>query len=391
MSLWWTWGGDVVSTSDAEENAPSLWSGGIEWDGDAPVKGYWQTSEAATARTGEPKVSIAVGGRWVANVIRSASWRLGRSEWLSVLSPSTASFSVEGAVDWEPMAEVVIGVMSDVTDQHSDALWVGYLDATRELHEPPARVTTSAACVDVVGRLGQAGVPDEFPTLQWPRSGVGPLIEAVAALAGTYVSVVDDSTLATDDPVVLEYEDGETLLAFVNRVEQGDNLSLFLRGSGRLVVVRRYYLSAPDLDPAPATVTLSGADLPATWEVETSPTSVYNHWGGQGFALTASMSASREAYGQRTYSGIPEGGGVGYDLLAASGVTDQPRPMLASSDIPITDLGHPALFLDPADWLVLDGTTYQALSVEHSVEPGRRWRAGVTGDPTQPLLREASE
>lgn len=385
------WGGDVVSTSDAEENAPSLWSGGIEWDGDAPVKGYWQTSAAATARTGEPKVSIAVGGVWVANVIRSASWRLGRSEWLSVLSPSTASFSVEGAVDWEPMAEVVIGVMSDVTDQHSDALWVGYLDATRELHEPPARVTTSAACVDVVGRMGQSAVPDEFPTMQWPRSGVGHLIEAAAAAAGTYVRVEDDSTLATDDPSVGAFEAGETLLGFIGRVEAADNLNLFPRGDGSLVVVRRWYVSAPDLDPAPETVALSGSDLPATWEVETSPTSVTNHWGGQGFTLTASMAASREAYGQRTFSGIPEDASNGYDLLAASGVTDQPRPMLASSDIPITDLSHPALFLDPADWVLLDGRTYQALSVEHSVEPGRRWRVGVTGDPTQPLLREASE
>lgn len=371
-------------------NYPSLWSGGVEWNaadiGDG-TQAYWQSSANATARTGKPDIGIAVGGDPVTNTIRSASWQLGRSEWLSVLTPGSASFEVEGAVTFDPMDEVVIGVMSDTTTEHSDPLWVGYVDSIRATTETSGRIVTSVSCVDSVGRLGQAVAPASFPDALFPNSGIAPSIELAAAEVGLSVDVVDDSVFAQDDPTIYQPQAGETMLEWLNRMEAADNFNLFGRGDGRLVVQRRWYVSAPDLDPAPTPVALTGGDTPSTWTVERSPTSVVNDF-GEDWATTAAMETSQARYGKRSYV-PPSVDANNYDLLIASGVMNDPRPVLSSADLPITDLGDAVLFLDPNDWVTLDSETYQVLSIQHSVEPGHRWRVSVTGDTTQVALHEA--
>lgn len=258
MSLWWLWGGGTATAGDSEENAPSLWSGGVAWGtAIASRRGYWQSGAVATERTGTPHLSIAVAGVWLNNDIRQASWDLGRSGWFDPLQASAASLEFEGEVDASVMDSVVIGVMSDVTNQHSDPLWVGYVDTINTTTEPSGRVTTSVSCIDWAGRLGQSPTADEFPIVLFPNGGIGPTIEAVAEQAGTILVVEDDSVFASEDPTATDFEDGETVLGFINRVETEDNLNVFSRGDGKLVIQRRWYVSAPDLDPAPTPVAIT--------------------------------------------------------------------------------------------------------------------------------------
>lgn len=390
MSLWWMWGGESSpAVGAAEVNFPSLWSGGVTWEAAAAgtgTQGYWQSSANATARAGIPHLSVAVGGGAVRHTVRHASFGCGKSEWLGSVQPSSASVEVEGAFTFAPMQEVVFGVLSDTTDQHSDALWVGYVDDINATTETSGRVVSSVSCIDVIGRLGQAKVPDTFPVATFPDSGIATTIEMAAAATGTYLVVEDDSVFSQDDGTIVDFEDGETLVGFLNRCEQADNLNLFCLGSGKLVIQRRWYEGSPDLDPAPTPVVLSGTDAPSTWTRRTSPTTIVNHWGDAGFTLTAAMSESRETYGQRTYASIPEDGSNGYQQLVDTGVMNESRPLLSGASFHVTDLGHAALFLDPNDWVTLDGDTYQVLSTQHDVDPGRRWSVTITGDSTQALL-----
>jgi hypothetical protein len=375
------------STSAAEDNYPSLWSGGVTWedeDAGTGTQAYWQTVADPTTRTGFPEISVAIGGEPVTGTIRSASWQLGRSEWLSVLPPGAASFEVEGEVAFDVMDTVVVGVMSDTTDEHSSALWGGYVDSIRTTHETSGRIVTSVGCIDLIGRLGQSAVPEwTYGSL---TSSVGSLIESVCADVGTPVVVVDNTTSASPTNV-FEFEEGESVLGFLNRIEQTNNLSIFVRGDGGMVLVNRWYVE-PEV--APTAAELTGASTPATWTTETTPTSVINDLSEDvvGVASSAALT-SQETYGKRSYSIPDEADGTAWSLLSDSGVLLDPRS-LASADFPITDLGHAALFLDPSDWVELDEETYQVLSVQHSVEPGHNWRVSITGDSTQVALLEAS-
>lgn len=386
MSLPWMWGAYSTTAGDAEVNYPSLWGGGWTWQPAGSGTGtqfYWQTTAAPTDRTGEPEISIAIGGVPVRHTVRSAGWQLGRSEWLSVLQPGGASFEVEGPVTGSVMDTVVIGVLSDTTDQHSAPLWCGYVDDISTTTDASGRVTTSVSCVDVVGRLGQADTPASFPSVSTTLAGY---LEAVAEQAGTQLVVIDDSVLSGDSGSLFSFQDDETVLGFLNRSEQADNYNLFLRGDGKLALQRRWYQDSPDLDPAPDAVSLTGADAPTRWTVRDSPTTVFNDLPAN-YASTAAQAASQLAYGRRSY-GAPTEDYNGWDQMLGTGILNGPRPLLAGADLPVTDLSHPALFLDPGDWAVVDGTTYQVLSVSHQVEPGRRWSVSITGDSTQPLLRQ---
>ncbi len=386
MSLWFLQGLSSSSSSTSETNYPSLWSGGVTWeaaDAGTGTQAYWQTSAAPTARIGKPDISIAVAGVPVTNTIRSASWQLGRGEWLSVLTPGAASFEIEGAVTFGPMDEVVIGVMSDTTDEHSDALWVGYVDTPSETTETSGRVTTSVSCVDLVGRFGQAPAPDDgIPASMVPT--LSDWLEYIAADSGAYTEAVDDSGFAFR-VITFAFEDGETALSAINRLERQENANVFVRGDGRFVIQRRYYDFEPDRDPAPTPVALSSADAPATWTTELPPTSVVNDWGDL-FATTSTQRASRLRYGRRPATAEDT---AGWDALISTDLLLEPRLQLSSADLPVTDLGDAILFLDPNDWVTLDGETYQVLSVQHSVEPGHRWRVSIAGDTTQVALHEA--
>lgn len=377
MSLWFLQGLASSSTSAAEANAPSIWSGGVTWGGSAPEKGYWQTTAAATDRTGEPAPSVAVGGLLVTGALRRASWQLGREQWLSSLTPASASLEFEGAVTFDPMAEVVIGAMSSVTDQHSDALWVGYVDDVVEDHDVPDRITTSVSCTDVVGLLGQARAPGGT----W-QGTLAEVVEGVTAECDVPLQVIDTGR-GWDWPLIGTRTSGESALSFVNRAEQAVNAIMVLVGSGRLVA--RHRVAAPTSDMG-TQATLDAAAGLAGWSVSRSPVNVVNWWGDPGYD-TAAARASRVAYGMRSYEPDLSMQALDSwsDLIFSDVMTDL-RPLLASASFHVTDLGQASLFLDPLDWAALDGDDWQVMSVAHSVEPGGRWDVSITADQTQVAL-----
>lgn len=368
------WGGDAATVGTPEVNAPSLWSGGIRWDGAAPEAGYWQSSANPTDRTGVPDISIAIGGELSLSVCRSASWSLGRQEWLSVLQPAGASLEIEGAVTFDPMTEVVIGVMSDTTDQHSASLWVGYAETLSETTDASGRVTTNVSCVDVIGRLGQA----RMPSGSWTGT-LAEVVEAIGLELAVPLQVIDEGR-GYEYPVGGTRTSGETALSFVNRCEQGSNALLALRGDGRLEAVHRVAILPEDV---PTPTPLTGSDIAADWTRERSPTNVVNWWGDAGWDTTAAA-ASRRSYGPRTYE--PDRSLELLDSwvdLIFSDILVTPRWQLASARFPIKDLGQPALFLDPLGWVTLDGTDWQVMSVQHDVRPGHSWTTTITADQTQ--------
>lgn len=388
MSLWWMTGAYSTTTGASETNYPSLWSGGWTWEdagSGTGTQGYWQSSENPTDRTGVPQLSVALAGEPVLHTVRRASFGGGKSGWLTQVQPSTASIEVEGEVAADVMSEVVIAVLSTVTDQHSAALWVGYVDDVSRTTDASGHVVTSVSCIDVIGRLGQATVPDDYPSLGYPDSSLADFIEATAAGVGTSLVVEDDSTLAIDSGTVSDYEDGETVLAYLNRVEQADNLNLFALGSGRLAIQRRWYVSSPDLDPAPTPVDLDAAAPPSAWTERLSPTSVLNAWGAD-FPATPAMTASRLAYGKR--ASVPPDDNDGWGQMIGTGLLNSPRWLLDSASFPIEDLAHAALFVGPNHWVTLGGRDWQVLSVRHEVNPGHDWTMTLTGDSTQPLLHQ---
>jgi hypothetical protein len=378
VSLWWLWGDgiDTPSVGEAEANYPSLWSGGVEWNaadiGDG-TQGYWQTSPNAAARTGKPNIAIAVGGTGVTNTFRSANWQLGRTDWFSTLTPSSASFEVEGAVSFEPMATVVIGVMSDTTDEHSDSLWVGYVDTISETTETSGRIVTSVQCVDVVGLLGQAQVTEDITI----NDKLPATVEALAAAAGVPLSVDDrwDSGSLLSGTL----EAGNTYLSGINTAEQSNNTMLVLLGNGKLAAFARDSLPLSPID-------LDADDPPAEWTRSKSPTSVINDWvdGAASWGThPTDAAASIATYGLRAYTAdIAWLVGSNYDSLVGSDVLLDPRWQLTNVRTPIRDLGQPTLFLDPLDAITLDEQDWQVLAVQHSVEPGHRWTVTFSGDLT---------
>lgn len=386
----WGWGGSAASAGVAEDNYPSLWSGGWTWEVAASgtgTQGYWQSSANPTDRTGLPELSVAIGGAPVRHTVLRASFSLGQSGWLDTIQPSSASLEVEGEVEGEVMDEVVIALMSDVTTEHSAPLWVGYVDDISTTTDTGGRVTSSVSLIDIVGRLGQAPAPETPDFASTTGGNLAEYIEYVALEAGVLTYVVDDSiqgvSLFSHD-----FDDDDTALAAIARLETEGNSNVFLRGDGRLVVARRFYVE-DDLDPAPTPVDLSGAAAPATWTVRRSPTSVINDWGDIYFPSDEQL-ASRERYGRRSYA-APDDAGWDQLISLTGSLMQEPRATLEGTAVPITDLGHAALFASPADWATVGGETYQVLSVQHEVAPGHQWTVTLTGDSTQPLLHAEFE
>lgn len=243
-------------------------------------------------------------------------------------------------------------------------------------------MTTNATCMDIVGLLGQADVPDSVA-----QGSLAEVVEALALASGLVIEVVDQPGAGGVSGLQVGASTGNTgsVLAYVNAAEQAVNAMLVLRGDGRLMVVHRMALES-----LPTPDALTGSDAPSTWTVQLSPTSVVNDWphvGGVIPGQAAAIAVSKRRYGTRSFE--PD-----QDLalddhwidLWASGVLLAPRPLLTSADFPVTDLGQVATFVDPLDMVTLDGETFQVMSVRHEVEPGHQWAVTITGDVTQNAL-----
>lgn len=384
--LWWQGIGTVADPGSSEVNAPSIWSGGCEWDGDPPVKAYWQTTSAATARTGTPDVSVAIGGFQQRGVTRSLNWSLSRGDdWLrSILSPSSASVEIEGAVTFEVGDDVVIGVLSDTTDQHSAALWVGYVDTINENTDVTGRVTTSVSCLDVVSRFAQARAP-----VLIGDDAYGSFGEAMVSLfsrAGVAVTIDDPDRPPLD--IGLVTDGSETLLSVINSAETSANAMLVITGSGHLQV----YYRDPD-NPLPTEYADLDTYPPVEWTRTRSQSDVLNEWLTDGTAETPTDEevASQERYGLHSYDPDRQYLAVGhpYEWMRFGFWFLDPRWSVSGVPVPITDLGHPVLFMDPLEWFQLGGDLYHVLSVSHSVRPGNEWAVTLAGDTTPAVIAGA--
>lgn len=403
---WWLWGGVGTASApdpeDAERNPPMLWSGGWVWaDADdlaatAGQTGYWQASaNPQTGRTGPPDLCVAIAGRMVLEQLRSASWSLGRSDWLSVLSPTSASLSFVDVPAAKVGDDVVISLMSDTKQLHSDALWVGRVDAVRTSRDLSGFVTSTISATDVVGVLGKAEAPASLPAGHTLKT----LVEGLAATAGVSLKVDADplATLAT----LLAVSDNEgTVLDLVNRAERSSNALLFLRGSGRLYAAIRDATGASSA----RVVTLDGPNSASSWDTDESLGNVITRWrlGDGSLWETDTAATTLLTYGDQTYSAtdLLVNDPAPYADLIASDVMAYPRPIVTGASFPIADLAQDVLYLDPLDRVVDDGTTWQVMSVRHEVTPieveddGRTradWRVTITADATQEALAGAPE
>lgn len=382
-------------TTAVEVNAPSLWSGGIEW-GTAETPGaigYWQTAAAATARTGTPTLSIAIGGRRIVEQLNSAQWTLGQADWMATLSPSTASFTFVGAVDASLNGDIVVGVMSSVTDQHSDALWVGRVDSLTTMQDVAGNYWSTIQASDVIGVLGEARAPADQGT--GVLGTLQTLTKSLAADAGINV-VVETSDTLSDIYGDVEWATtpyDASLLEFINRMARTSNAILVLQGNGHLrAAVRQAAAGSVETTP------LTGPDSFTTWTEMTSLGNVLNSFRFGGITgwtesgLDFEITSSIDAYGSRAFevgdmlspnSGPYSGSGM-LEALAT------PRAVVTGADFPVTDLSQRVLWLDPLDWVTHDTDAWQVMSVQHSASPGD-WRVTITADQTQNYLLDTTD
>lgn len=403
MSLLW-WFGGVGSTEAAAgtpaDNAPSLWSGGWRWGDPAAPFGdgtdfYWGAVAAATARTGRPRLSVAIAGGLVLNELRSASWSLGRQDWLSTLAATNASFEF---VD-EPIAaindSIVIGLMSDATEYHSDSLWVGRVTDVTSRRDLDGNVSTTISATDVVGILGR----DDAPTSIVAGYTLKTLTERLAADAGLSLEV-DTDPLVTLPILTAASDISGKVIDLINRAERSSNALLFLRGNGRLYAAMRDTTGASSAK----VVALDGDDSASSWTEQTGLRGVVTRWKlGDGVWSTDTASPNLEVYGDQTFSAedLLITDPVPYANLIASDVLGTPRAILVEAPFPIRDLGQKVLALNPLDRVVADGVTWQVMSVEHRVSPieieeGKRsaygdWQVTIAADATQEALAGAPE
>lgn len=399
MSLWWLWGGggSGADTGVAERNAPSLWSAGVVWGPTAAPgqRAYWQASSSPqTGRTGPPELCVAIAGRLVLEQLQSASWSLGRSDWMSVLSPTSATFTFAGEPAASPNDDIVASLMSDLTAYHSGALWVGRVDGLRTRRDIDGQTYTTVSATDVIGVLGKAKGPASIAAGHTLAS----LVEMLAASAGVALQV-DVDPLVTLPTLTAATDLSGSVLDLVNRAERSSNALLFLRGDGRLHAAMRDTTGATSV----GVVSLDGDDSPATWEEDVSLRDVVTRWVlGDGVSWSTDTAASTlEAFGDQTYSATDMlvTDPAPYAALIASDVMANPRPVIVDGSFPIRDHAQRMLSVAPLDRVAYDGSTYQVMSVRHDVSPRRvadgvtvaDWRVTITADATQEALAGAPD
>jgi hypothetical protein len=401
--MWWMWGiGASAGTPPVitpADNAPSLWSGGVRWgDPAAPfddgTDGYWGAVGPATGRSGFPRLSVAIGGYLVLNELRAADWKLGRDDWLSTLTPSSASFEFVDVPLATPNDTIVVGLMSDATEYHSDALWAGRVDSISTSRDVTGFVTSSISATDIIGVLGQAKAPTSLAAGYTLVS----LVESLAEDAGMGLEV-DKDPLVTLPTFLAATDITGSLLDLINRAERSSNALLFLTGAGRLHAAVRDSTGASAI----AVIPLDGDASPSDWNETTSLQNVVTLWqlGAGDLWSTETEATTLDTWGEHTYSAtdLLIEDPVPYADLIASDVLANPRPILTSASFPITDMEQPLLTLDPLDRVSSDGTTWQVMSVSHRVTPIRvedgktrtEWRMSISADATQEALVGADD
>ncbi len=375
--------------STAADNAPSLWSGGVRWGDPAQAFGdgtdaYWGAPAAASGRTGKPRLSVAIAGGLVTEQLRAASWTLGRPDWLSTLTPTSASFTFVDKPEVHVNDPIVVGLRSDTTEYHSDALWVGRVTGFRTRRDLGDIVTTTITATDVIGVLGQA----EAPTSLAAGYTLKTLIEQLALDAGVSLQV-DTDPLVTLPTLIAASDISGKLLELVNRAERSSNALLFLRGNGRLYAAMRNSTGAS----AVTVVNLDGDDSASGWEEDTNLGNVVTRWKlGNDTWSTDTDATTLEEYGEQAFSAtdLLVNDPAPYANLIASDVMANPRAVLVDAPFPVTDMGQKVLYLNPLDRVISDGTTWQVMSVQHDVSPAE-WRMNITADATQEALVGAAE
>lgn len=404
MSLWWMFGGGTTAATppvpSTTDNAPSLWSGGVHWGDDAAAFGdgtdaYWGAS-TVPPRSGAPRLSVAIAGELVMDLLRSASWSLGRQDWLSTLNATSGTFDFVDEPIAAPNDSIVVGLMSDTEEYHSDALWVGRVDDVTVTRDLDGNVSTTVSATDVIGVLGQAKSPVTIAagyTLQT-------LVERLAEDAGVALDIDVIGTLPTLNAAT---DLSGSVLDLVNRAERSSNALLFLTGSGRLRAAVRAATGASSV----RVFTLDGPESPAGWTEQTSLRNVITRWQlGDGSTWTTETLATTygdgdDHYGDRPFTAtdLLITDPAPYANLISADVLANPRPIVTDAPFHVRDLEQQVLTIDPLDRVVNDGTTWQVMSVSHAVKPIRvedgqtiaEWTVNITADATQEALEGAPE
>jgi hypothetical protein len=398
--MWWMWGLRSSAPAPAPtpaDNAPSLWDGGIRWgDPAAPfgdgTDGYWGAVLPASGRSGFPRLSVAIGGYLVLNELKLADWRLGRDDWLSALTPASATFDFVDVPLAAKNDTIVVGLMSDSTEHHSDALWVGRVDSISTHRDVNGFVTATIAATDIIGILGQAGAPPSIVA----GYTLATLVEELAANAGLPLNVDTDPLVTLPVMTAASEIDGK-VLDLINRAERSANALLFLKGSGRLHAAMRDKTNAS----AVAVIDLDGDSSPSEWDETTGPLVTRWELAGTGWGPIETVATTFDEYGDHTHSAtdLLIDDPAPYAALIASDVLAQPRPIVTNASFPIRDMSQPMLFADPLDRVSMDGETKQLMSVQHRVTPIRdengkvrtEWRTSISADSTQEALAGAPD
>lgn len=172
--------------------------------------------------------NVAIAGRLVNHQIQSCTWTIGRSDWFSTLTGSSASISLIGDVDAEPGDEVVIHTTADV-------LFSGFVDTISQTQELNGTIRTNVTVQDVVAKLGQTDLTNVTLT----SGTVDNVLSQILTMAGMNATVNVAPTV--NSLPTLNAITGYTgdALSLINRIEQSTNSLVFAQPDGSVVVSLR--------------------------------------------------------------------------------------------------------------------------------------------------------
>lgn len=368
----------VVATPD---NVSGSWRARFDEAGlyEGALPAVWEPSgDADELQLDYP--SVTIDDLRFDGVVRSASWRLGRSWWFAGPEAGTASLELAG-----DRAEVVPG--SRVTIRGASPLFVGVVDdvlvderATTDGVELVTRVTASDATAWLTGtKLAGVAFSGE------------PLAARLVALYGHAGATVTTRTmLPTTGIVDRPAETIGTAAAPVSALEELDRLERLSNAIAQLDAAGVLRLQSRAALPAGTTILapeLVGDDCPFDAQLDRASVSkVVNLWrftDGEEAYTTAIPEGGTSAarYGVREYdTRLPKSASSRYaSTMRAVVARALPSYRVAVS---ILRRSAPVLALGPFDYAVWRGDEWQLLELEHSVRPGR-WELRLHLDATQ--------
>jgi hypothetical protein len=352
----------------------STWSGGVTWSG----TGKWMPDGATPGRF--PNIEVAIAGTLMTG-LQSASWRLGPTDFLSDLSPDTASLSFTGYFECAPGDTIVI--TSDV-----GALWVGRVDTCSTTWGSDSIPWTTVTGMDPIGALGEARLEDYpidawlsvGPTTGFPEYNLEAIMETLATHAAVDLDVVDDSVSGLP---ILDWIGDTTytgdILSLLNAGAKQSNAMLALgRDGGIHAVIREAVTPAGQVDVT---------DRYREWTSDISIAVDINRW--VTFSEQGRDQADIDQYGDRSYDATGDflsEDNSGFDDWIAFGGRVGPvfTVVFALKSWDDDDL----MLLDPFDWIAEDFYgDIQVMSVSHSVSVSPpEWTVTITADNLLALL-----